>query len=144
MPLVALDDGAVLNTSWLADPMATVIGSLTTEVTDGKLKVRVKDPAVPLMVKPLKVATPLLRVAVAPVRVPVPEVIVAVTVPVAVVTVLSEPSTTRTTGCVVSATPLVAVLGGPVVNSSLTAAPGFKVITLVIGLVIPGVANDSV
>jgi predicted transporter len=78
-------------------------------------KVNVSLPMRPVIVKPEKVATPLAKEAVAFVSVPVPVDTDAVTVPVALVTGLPLASSAVTTGCVVRATPLEALVLGCVV-----------------------------
>ena len=85
------------------------------------VKVRVNVPAVPVRVRPTKVATPEeFVVAVAEVSEPVPEATVAVTV--APLMVLPLASFTVTTGWVVRATPFTAPLGW-VLMVTVLAAP---------------------
>jgi hypothetical protein len=97
----------------VALPAAKVVGlDATTLVRPVAENVNVSLPMRPVIVKPEKVATPLVMVAVAFVSVPVPVDTVAVTVPVALFTKFPLTSSTFTTGCVASAAPLVAdVLG---------------------------------
>ena len=84
------------------------------------------------MVRPLKVATPELKVPLVPPAVmapPAPEVIDALAVPVVTpVSMLPPESSTFTTGCWTSATALVAEVEGGVVMASWLAAPSETVI----------------
>ena len=80
------------------------------------VKVSVKAPAVPVMTKLVKVATPATAATVVvPLSVPLPLAIDATTFCVKLVTVCALEFITRTTGCVPSADPLVAVVDGWVV-----------------------------
>jgi hypothetical protein len=115
-PSVALVLGCVVMTNFEAVPAVNAVAldavALVRPVAE---KVSVSLPTRPVIFKPEKVATPLVKVAVAFVSVPVPVDTVAVTVPVALVTGLPLASSAVTTGCVARATPLDAVVLGCVV-----------------------------
>jgi hypothetical protein len=93
------------------------------------LKVSVALPAAPLSVSVVNVPTPLVELAVIEFPVGVTELgeTVAVIVIVPAGTGFSKASRTWTTGCVVSATPLVAFGAGWVVMPSFAAAPAYAV-----------------
>ncbi len=81
-------------------------------VSEVGVKVNVKFPAVPVMTRFVKVATPFtVATVVVPLRVPVPEAIDATTLTLGLVTVLPLASTIRMTGCVPSVDPLAAPVG---------------------------------
>jgi hypothetical protein len=95
-------------------------------VSDVGVKARVKFPAVPERTRSVKVAIPLTAATVVvPLKVPVPEAIDATTLTVEVVTVFPDESVMRTTGWVVSATPLTAP-DGWVVIAACVAAPTLR------------------
>ena len=84
-----------------------------TAVNAAGVKVSVKAPAVPVMTKLVKVATPATAaMVVVPLSVPLPVAIEATTFPVKLVTVLPDASTILMTGWVANADPLVAVVDG--------------------------------
>jgi hypothetical protein len=92
-------------------------------VSDVGVKLRVKFPALPERTRSVKVAIPLTAATVVvPLKVPVPEAIDATTLTVEAVTVFPDESVIRTTGWVVSATPLTAP-DGWVVIAACVAAP---------------------
>ena len=101
--MVAVDDGCVVIASAVADPAERAMVPELTEVKTGEeVKAKVKLPAVPVSLRPEKVATPLAAVAVKVVAkvAPVPVLMATVTTVVeSVVTVLPPLSTMRTTGC---------------------------------------------
>ena len=111
----------------VAVPALNVTVPDVTPVRPAGVKVRVKAPAVPVIVNPLNVATPATAVAVALVRDPVPVAIVAVTTPTKLVTVLPPESTARITGCVPICEPLVAVVDGCTVIAPAVAVPTVSV-----------------
>jgi hypothetical protein len=85
-------------------------------VSDVGVKARVKFPAVPERTRSVKVATPLIAATVVvPLNVPDPEAIDATTLAVEVVAVFPDESVIRTTGWIVSATPLTAADGSVVI-----------------------------
>jgi hypothetical protein len=92
-------------------------------MSDVGVKARVKLPAVPERTRSVKVAIPFTAATVVvPLNVPVPEAIDATILTVEVVTVFPDESVIRTTGWVVSATPLTAP-DGWVVIAACVATP---------------------
>src|SRR5439155_14545144 len=107
--------GAIVNSAEVAD------------ARPGAAKVSVRGPALPVIDRPAKVATPpIAATAVAPPSVPPPEAIEAVTVAVDDVTTLPAGSRISTTGCVASTEPIVAPTGC-VRMPSCVAAPAVTV-----------------
>src|SRR3989442_1100580 len=95
-------------------------------------KLSVRSPAVPVMERLVKLATPppsVVAVSVPP-SVPPPVAIAAVTTTPAWLTAYPDPSRSCTTGCWAKATPLCAVADGSVVTVNCVAVPAVMVITV--------------
>ena len=114
-----------------------------TAVSPAGVKVNVKLPAVPVITRSVKVATPLTAATVVvPERTPVPVAMLATTLTVELVTVLPPPSTMRITGCVPSAAPLAAPTGWVVIAAAV-GAPVMSMLPEVTAMK-PGAVNVSV
>ena len=123
-------DGCVVSVSWVAAPAVIVTVFDSTPVSPAALKLNVRSPAVPLIARLVKAATPLpfvVAVSVPP-SVPPPVAIAAVTVTPAWLTALPAPSRNRTAGCRANTTPLCAVAEGCVVTVRWSAGPAVSVI----------------
>src|SRR5882724_9955454 len=138
-PLWAVPEGWVVRLSWVAAPAMMVIVPDVTPVRPAALKLKVRSPAVPVMVRFVKLATPLPFVAAVrvPPRVPPPVAIAAVSVTPLWLTGLPLASRTWITGCWANATPLWAVLDGSVVSVSWLAAPAVIVTVVEVAFVSP-------
>ncbi len=91
-----------------------------TGVSPVGVKVTVKEPAVPVITRLVKVATPALAATVVvPLRVPVPDAMDATTLTLELVTVVPLASTMRMTGWVPSAAPLAAPVGCVVIAAAV-------------------------
>src|SRR5207302_894045 len=125
-PLRGAAEGGVVRVSWAAAPAARVMVLETTLANPEAPKLRVYVPAVPVMARPLNVATPVdpvVAVALASVAPPAPDAIVAVTVTPAWLPALPAPSRSCAAGCWANATPLCAVADGWVVRVRGVATP---------------------
>jgi len=140
VPLPAVIGELAVTVDWAAEiaPALSAIVPDVAALSPVALKLSVRSPAVPLIDRLVKVATPpLFVVAVtAPPRLPPPVAMAAVTVTPAWLTALPAPSRSCTTGCRANVTPLCAVLDGSVVTVSWVVAPGLSVI-------VPDVAEPS-
>jgi hypothetical protein len=120
-PLTA-PDGWVVIADAVAAPKVSANEPDVIAVSDVGVNVKVKFPAVPVITRFVKVATPLdAATVVVPESVPVPDAIVATTFTDEFVTVFPPESTMRTTGCCVNATPLTAPLGWVVIADAVAA-----------------------
>src|SRR3989441_1040702 len=130
--------GCTENTSCVAAPAVTVMVPEVTALSPVAPKVRVRSPAVPVIAKFVKVATPpavVMAVSVPP-SVPPPVAIATVTVTPDWLTGLPAPSRSCTTGCCANATPLCAEAEGWVVMVSWVTAPAPTVIVPVVAPVL--------
>src|SRR5882724_704802 len=129
-PLWALLDGWVVMLSCDAAPAVRVIVPEVAEVSPVAVKLKVRSPAVPVIARFVKLATPLPFVAAVsvPPSVPPPIAIAAVTVTPLWLTGFPLPSRIWITGCWANVTPLWAVPEGWVVRLSWVAAPAMMVI----------------
>src|SRR5437588_9389 len=118
-----------------AAPAVIVIVVDVADVSPVAVKLRVRSPAVPVIARLVKLATPLPFVVAlsVPPSVPPPVAIAAVTVTWAWLTALPLASRSCTTGCWANATPLCAVLEGWVVRLNWVAAPAVAVALKVTG-----------
>ena len=110
-------------------PAPSAMALLVAPLSPLAAKPRVRLPAVPLSARSVKVAMPCASVATGevPPRLPPPLAMLAVTVTPACATGLPPPSWSCTTGWVVSATPLCAVVAGWVCSTSWAAGPAARV-----------------
>src|SRR5262245_6667 len=123
----------------------TALDVTPTSAADVKLMVR--DPAVPVIDRSVKVATPLASVVAvaAPPSVPPPVAIVAVTTTPDWLTLLLDASRSRTAGCVAKRTPLCTDVDGCVAMNNCVATPlPLTVIVPEVAPVRPTVLNASV
>ncbi len=129
-PPCAVADGWVVSVNWLGAPALTVMVPETACVRPVAPKLRVRSPAVPLIARLVKLATPLPSVAAVavPPKLPPPVAIAAVTVTPAWLTALPAASRSCTAGCWANATPLCAVVDGWVVSVRWLATPALTVI----------------
>jgi hypothetical protein len=112
--------GCAVNASWLGAPGASVTAVEVAPASPAALKLRVRAPIVPAIIRSVKLAAPLplvveMRV---PPSVPPPLAMAAVTTAPAWATVLPVASRNCTTGCCVRTAPLTAVAAGWVVTVS--------------------------
>ena len=100
-PLWALPDGAVVSASFVAAPAVMVMVVDVADASPVAEKLNVRSPAVPVMARSVKLATPLPFVTAVsvPPRVPPPVAIAAVTVTSLWLTALPLASRTWITGC---------------------------------------------
>src|ERR1035437_139658 len=118
---VAAPDGCVEIASCVAVCVSAIVFEVA-EVSAVAEKLSVKLPAVPLICRLVKVATPFTALTVVvPTNVPVPLAIAAVTAFVAPATFVPLPSRISTTGCVPNTEPLLAFADGCVVIASCVA-----------------------
>src|SRR5712692_11594517 len=131
-PLGTVAEGCVVTVSWVAAPAVIVTAVELTLVRPVAEKLSVRLPAVPVIARLVKAATPVpLVVAVSvPPNVPPPVAIAAVTTTPAWLTALPAASRTWITGCWANAVPLSAVAEGWVVTVSWVAAPAVMVMAV--------------
>src|SRR2546425_232684 len=129
-PLCAEAEGWVVIVSCVAAPAPTVIVPEVAPVSPVALKLNVRSPAVPVIARFVKVATPLPSVFLFndPPTAALPAPSPPVALPIYWLTGLPAPSRSCTTGCWANAIPLCAEAEGCVVSVSCVAAPAPTVI----------------
>src|SRR2546425_1261691 len=142
-PLWADAEGCVVKVSCVAAPAVIEMALDPTLVSPVALKFSVRSPAVPVIARFVKVATPpaVVTAVSVPPSVPPPVAIAAVTVTPDWLTAFPAPSRSCTTGCCGNATPLWAEVEGWVVIVSCVAAPAP---TVIVPEVAPGSAEGRV